>query len=179
MDRRQRATWCAFCALMEPVTATPVSYPRMNGFQAMAEWLQVWFDHVEWNWTTGLWSLALVVVGLVLSNLVVVIVLVKLPATYFIDPARSSFLAARHPVVAWAIRIVKNLLGIGAVLLGLVLSLPAIPGPGLLLVLIGIMLLEFPGKRRLERSIVARPRVYRGINALRKYFGQVPLRLDE
>lgn len=145
----------------------------------MADWLQDKFEHWQWNWTTGLWGLALVVVGLVLSNLVVVVVLVRLPATYFIDPARSSFLAARHPAVVWTVRIAKNLLGVVAVLLGVVLSLPAIPGPGLLLILIGIMLLEFPGKRRLERKIVARPKVFRAINALRKYFGQAPLRLDD
>ena len=151
----------------------------MNGLLAMADWLLDWLEHLRWNWAAGLWGLASFTIAFAVSNLAVAVVLVKLPATYFIDPARSSFLAARHPVLAWTIRVAKNLLGITTVLVGIILSLPVVPGPGLLLVLIGVMLLEFPGKRRLERKIVARPKVFRAINALRNYFGQPPLRIVE
>jgi hypothetical protein len=41
--------------------------------------------------------------------------------------------------------------------MGIILALPGVPGQGILTVLIGVMLLEFPGKRRLERAIVGRP----------------------
>ena len=117
----------------------------------MVDWLLDSFEHLQRNWATGLWGLAFFSAAFAVSNLAVVVVLVKLPATYFIDPARSSFLAARHPVLAWTIRVAKNLLGIVTVLVGIILSLPVVPGPGLLLILIGVMLLEFPGKRRLEQ----------------------------
>jgi hypothetical protein len=48
----------------------------------------------------------------------------------------------------------------------------------LLTILIGIMLLNFPAKRRLERSIVSRPKMLWAINWLRDRFGRTPLVLD-
>lgn len=144
----------------------------------MLDRLANWLGETHLSWSTGLWGLAILITGLALSNLLVVVVLVRLPDTYFIDPAPSSFLAARHPLVAWTLRILKNLSGLVTILLGIVLSLPGVPGPGLLLMLIGVMLLEFPGKRRLERRIVAMPKLLRAINRLRDYFGKPPLRLE-
>lgn len=52
------------------------------------------------------------------------------------------------------------------------------PGPGVLTILIGVMLLNFPGKRRLERKLVERPRVLEAINRLRARFGKAPLILE-
>ena len=42
-------------------------------------------------------------------------------------------------------------------------------------ILIGLMLIDLPGKRRLERKLVGRPRILRAINRLRKRFGSPPL----
>jgi hypothetical protein len=72
----------------------------------------------------------------------------------------------------------KNLLGAVLVLLGIVLSLPGVPGQGILTILLGVMLLDFPGKRDLERKIVGRPKVREAIDRLRKRFGKQPLVLD-
>jgi hypothetical protein len=47
-----------------------------------------------------------------------------------------------------------------------------------LTILIGLMLLNFPGKRRLERRLVSRPRILAAINALRAHFGKPALLLD-
>jgi hypothetical protein len=55
---------------------------------------------------------------------------------------------------------------------------PGVPGQGVLTILLGIMLLDFPGKRALETRIVGRPRVNGAVNALRARFGKPPLILD-
>lgn len=117
---------------------------------------------------------ALTVVG---SLGVVAAVLVRLPANYFRDDYASP-LAQEHPVVRWAGLIVKNAVGIILVLIGLLLSLPGIPGQGLLTILIGLMLVNFPGKRRLERHLVSRPSVLAAINGVRARFGKPPLSLE-
>ena len=65
------------------------------------------------------------------------------------------------------------------VLLGGVLSVPGIPGQGLLTVVIGLVLLDFPGKRRLEQSILSRPGLRVRVNRLRARFGREPLVLDD
>ena len=43
----------------------------------------------------------------------------------------------------------------------------AAPGQGILTILIGLMLLDFPGKRRLERRLVQQPSVWRALNWMR------------
>jgi hypothetical protein len=107
----------------------------------------------------------------------VAIVLVRLPATYFQDDFISPR-AGGQPIVRWIGLILKNILGVVLILFGLLLSLPGVPGQGLLTVLIGLMLLDFPGKRRIERRLVARPTIQRAINALRARFGKPALVLD-
>jgi uncharacterized membrane protein YbaN (DUF454 family) len=64
----------------------------------------------------------------------------------------------------------KNLLGALVVALGIVLSLPGVPGPGLLTILLNMMLLDFRGRRSLERWLVSRPAVFGLINALRRRY---------
>lgn len=122
-------------------------------------------------------ALGLFAVTFVVSLAAVVAVVVRLPATYFCTDHVSPF-AARHPVVRWIGVIVKNLLGLVLVVLGLLLSLPGIPGQGLLTILIGVMLVDFPGKRRLERRLVSRPSLLAVINALRARFGRPRLVID-
>ena len=72
----------------------------------------------------------------------------------------------------------KNLLGFLLVALGIVLSIPGVPGQGLLTILLGVMLLDFPGKLTLERKLLSRPEVVRTINKLRGRFEKPPLELD-
>jgi hypothetical protein len=121
--------------------------------------------------TLGVFSLTLA-----LSLGAVIAVLVRLPATYFRDDDVSAS-SGRHPIVRGIALILKNMVGALVILLGLFLSLPGIPGQGMLTILIGVMLLNFPGKRRLERWLVSRPRVLPVINRLRARFGKPPLLL--
>lgn len=113
----------------------------------------------------------------ILSVAAVTVVLVRLPATYFRHDYVSP-LAGRHPFVGWVWLILKNILGALLILFGVLLSLPGVPGQGLLTVLIGLMLVDFPGRRRLERRLVSRPSVLTAINAVRARFGQATLQVN-
>jgi hypothetical protein len=106
------------------------------------------------------------------------LILVKIPADYFQESPRSKFLEHQSQVARVLAIVGKNLLGVVLVILGIVLSLPGVPGQGVLTILLGIMLLDFPGRRRFERWIVSSPRVQNGVNKLRKRFGKPPLQLD-
>lgn len=118
------------------------------------------------------------VLTLGLSLAIVSVVLVKLPATYFKESHGRDFLVARSPVVRWIAIAGKNLLGVLLVVLGIVLSIPGVPGQGLLTILLGVMLLDFPGRRRLEGWLVSRPTVFNAINKLRHRFGKPALEVD-
>ena len=109
---------------------------------------------------------------------IVALVLVKLPVTYFRTDHPREFWADRHPGIRFAGVVSKNLLGLLLVGLGIVLALPGVPGQGVLTILLGIMLLDFPGKRRLELKLVSRPKVLHAINRLRHRFGKPKLVLD-
>ena len=73
----------------------------------------------------------------------------------------------------------KNLLGVVLVIVGVILSLPGVPGQGLLTILLGVMLLDLPGKRRMEQWLVSRPNVLRFVNKLRERYGRPPLVVEK
>ena len=66
---------------------------------------------------------------------------------------------------------------IALIALGAVLSLPGVPGQGVLTILIGLILVDFPGKHRLMRRLLTRPGVIETLNRVRAYFGRPPLSL--
>jgi hypothetical protein len=105
--------------------------------------------------------------------LIVVGMLATLPATYFRDgtPPRSP---GRGGGVAAVARVTRNAAGLVLIVLGFLLSLPAVPGQGLLTILIGLMLIDVPGKRRLERRLVARRGIFEALNRLRACCGRPP-----
>jgi len=111
-----------------------------------------------------------------LSLVAVTAVLVSLPAGYFRDDAPAADWP-RSPMLRVLWRVAKNLLGLALVALGALLSVPGIPGQGLLTLLIGLILVDFPGKRGLERRLVSRPSVLGAINRLRARFGRPPMEL--
>ena len=134
-----------------------------------------WLPDLTWR-SVGLGVLILVVTFVVATG-VVSFVVVKLPATYFHPDHEREVLKDKHPAIRWAGVIGKNLAGVILIVLGVVMSLPGIPGPGLVTILFGVMLVDFPGKRRLEHKLVSQPRVLKTINNLRKRFGKKPIKL--
>jgi hypothetical protein len=122
-----------------------------------------------------------IVVGTVLvgTGLAVAIV-VLLPADHFRDPGvrAAGALARSHPVLRALGLVVKNLLGAVILPMGILMALPLVPGPGLVFILVGLSLLDFPGKRRLERRLLAVPSVRRFLNEVRHRFGREPLVFD-
>src|ERR1041385_3929656 len=122
---------------------------------------------------------ALIFVGTFIISLAIVsIILVKIPADYFSKSHKTKFWSGPHPALHAAKFIGKNLLGILLVGIGILLSIPGVPGQGLLTILLGIMLLDFPGKHRLEQKLLSRPGIVKTINRLRKRFDKPPLELE-
>jgi hypothetical protein len=110
----------------------------------------------------------------IVTILIVVGMLATLPATYFRDDGRLRPLP-RGGAAGIIGRVLRNALGLVLILLGLLLSLPAVPGQGVLTMLIGLMLVDFPGKRRFELKVVARPGVLEAMNRVRAWLRRPPL----
>jgi hypothetical protein len=136
------------------------------------------------DWRVPTWpelglGLALFVVFAAVSLVFTGLILVRLPADYFVGPHAPAFWRDRHPALRLAGRVLKNLVGVVLVVAGVVLSLPGVPGQGVLTILIGLMCLDLPGKRKLEQRLVRRPRILKFINGLRTRYGRPPLVVEE
>ena len=125
-----------------------------------------------------LFGALLFVVTFSINLAIVSLILVKIPPTYFQKDHSREFWKDSSPAVRLLGVVLKNILGVFLVALGIVLSLPGVPGQGILTILLGIMLLDFPGRRKLEHKLVSRPQVFKTINKLRHRFGKPPLVLD-
>ena len=139
-------------------------------------------DWTSWDWPTGpqiALGAALFVVFAVASAVLTAVILVRLPADYFLGPHAPAFWRDRHPVLRLTGRVLKNVVGTVLVVVGVVLSLPGVPGQGVLTILIGLMCLDLPGKRRLEQWLVSRPGILRFVNRLRARYGRQPLIVEE
>ena len=127
---------------------------------------------------TILLGVGLFVGGVMLSLGLVVVVLVHMPEDYFCGDGRDSIMASRPLWKRIATRVGKNALGVLLILLGVLLSLPGVPGQGVLTILIGITLVDLPGKRKLEIRIMRNRTVLNGANAIRRRFHKPPFGLD-
>jgi len=145
----------------------------------MLQWLKELTNTLGLTGRGVVWIVLFSVVTFVISIIATIIVLIKLPDTYFKAEHGREFWVERHPVLRWGGLVLKNLLGAVLVLFGVLMSLPGVPGQGVLTILMGVMLLDFPGKRRLELKLVSRPNVLRAINRIRQRFDRPPLQLDE
>ncbi len=124
------------------------------------------------------WLAAAITIGsIALSLLITMIVIVRLPADYFAHE-RAPRAAIGNPVLRLAVRVGKNLLGAVVIALGVVMSFPGVPGQGILTILLGIMLCDLPGKRRMERWIIMRPSVRQAVDKIRAKRGRPPMVID-
>jgi hypothetical protein len=101
-----------------------------------------------------------------------------LPADHFSSVPGPIAWWRKHPMVRWTGLGLKNLVGFLVLCLGVVMAVPLVPGPGLVFILVGLSLLDFPGKRRMERKLLGFQTVRRFLNDVRKRFGREPLIVD-
>ena len=140
------------------------------------------------EWFNDLWmsltlSKVLVGVGVFLLSLAISfaaigIVVVKLPANYFSTHYVQDFLPDSPWLVRWGAVIAKNVAGVLLILLGIMLSLPGVPGQGIMTILLGLIMVDIPGKRPLEARIIKRPTVLVAVNKLRNRYNKPAFIMD-
>ncbi len=119
----------------------------------MPGWLH---DHQALAWTVAA-SVALALV----ASLAGAIAIVRLPADYFAKP----HVAAGGP---WGIA--RNLAGWLLIVAGVAMLL--LPGPGTIILLLGVLMANFPGKTRVQRWLLSRGPVLKSANRLRARFAK-------
>jgi hypothetical protein len=129
----------------------------------------------DWNWLNVAAGLCVFLLTFFGTIAVAVLVLVRLPSDYLDAVVERAFMPNWPWPVRWAGLIAKNAIGVLTVAIGAVLTLPGMPGQGLLTIVLGLMLLDIPRKRTIVIRIVRIPRVNSAINQLRARYGKLPL----
>ena len=116
------------------------------------------------------WVSVLSVFTFLVSLILVPIICARIPANYFHSSRQPEARFRRlHPlayIIMWA---VKNFISIILICGGLLMLV--LPGQGILTILIGVGVADFPGKYKLEKKLVSLPGVLKAINWVRKKAG--------
>ena len=142
----------------------------MGKLDPILGWIQTHYELMSW-------LAGISVVTFVVTLLAVPILVIHIPEKYFLHEQR----APRHnPKPAGAFRLVcrilRNIAGGYFVLIGIIMLLT--PGQGLLSILVGIMLMDLPGKYKVERAIIRKEKVLSTINWLRAKAHRPPLQVE-
>ncbi|MCA8965025.1 MAG: hypothetical protein H6838_10970 [Planctomycetes bacterium] len=120
------------------------------------------------------WLGVVAIASLVLPAVFLPIVIVRLAPDHFV--ASTHELNERRTGGGWVLFVLRNVLGVLLFVAGVALLF--LPGQGLLTMLIGLLIVDLPGKRAIELRLVRRPAILGELNALRARYGKPPFVID-
>ena len=99
----------------------------------------------------------------------------QIPEDYFLASKRKrSKWQEKKPILRLAVIFGKNIIGLSLITGGLLMLV--LPGQGLLTVVTGLLLINYPGKYKLEKKLVAIPSIFRALNWIRVKANKSPLK---
>lgn len=144
-----------------------------------------WLNEI-WQWILQFWEsltwgriaagLAFTVVTIIASYGLIVIGMIKIPADYFSSSYVRDIGSDKHFSLRWGTFIIKNLIGFLLIIAGIIMIFT--PGPGVPTILLGLIMMDIPGKRPLEAKLIQRPMVLSAVNDLRAKYNKPPLIMD-
>lgn len=115
--------------------------------------------------------------SIVATLIIVPLVVIKIPADYFRREGEHPQLFGNYPApLRLTLLLAKNLLGLCLVIMGAAMLVQ--PGQGMIVILIGVLLLDFPGKEKIERWLISRGPILKFANWFRRKWQKAPLTLD-
>jgi hypothetical protein len=131
------------------------------------------FDWLRGHQTLMWWLVGISAFTFVVSLLAVPWFLVRIPPRYFMSTKHAHPFGDRHPIIRGTLIVAKNLLGLAFIALGVLMLV--LPGQGILTLLAGFVLLDFPGKHKVLLWTISRPAVLKSVNWIRQRAGREPL----
>ncbi len=133
-------------------------------------------DWLSENQTLLTWLSVISLVTFVASLLALPWLVSLIPTDYFNHQHRHPGpFKKHHPVIRVLLLVGKNLLGLVLLCGGILMIF--LPGQGLLTIIMGMLLMDYPGKYNLERRIVGHPTVLKSLNWLRNKRDQPPIEI--
>ena len=140
----------------------------MNSINALILWFS---NHPE------------VLIGLGASSILIFIISIlgiswfvaQIPEDYFLSSKRKPSKWQEHkPILRLVVLFGKNIIGFSLIIGGLLMLV--LPGQGLLTIVTGLLLINYPGKYKLEQKLVKIPSVFRALNWIRVKAKKPPLK---
>lgn len=98
----------------------------------------------------------------------------QIPDDYFLSTKRQrTKWGQEKPILRLLFLLLKNIVGIFLIFAGLLMII--LPGQGFLTIVTGLLLINYPGKFKLEQKIVAMPSIFKALNWIRKKANKNPL----
>lgn len=110
-------------------------------------------------------SIILSIVVFIGSLIAIPIMVIRLPEDYLVHPPEKT--------KSLPLKIAKNALGVALLAIGV--AMLVLPGQGVLMVIVGLMLVDFPGRHKLVAKLMKKPKVQRVITAIRRRGHKPPL----
>ena len=131
-------------------------------------------EFFQTNLAASKWVVFISLILFIGTLVVVPYLITRIPDDYFNhDQRETTHFADHYPVIRLLLLLVKNLVGYILVLLGIVMLV--LPGQGILTIITGLILVDFPNKYQMERWLVSLPRVLKTMNWFRRRAGKKPL----
>lgn len=110
------------------------------------------------------------------SLVIIPAIVVRLPSDYFMHERRMlPPWVERRPFVRYLVVGGKNMIGVVLILASIAGFL--LPGLGVVTLIIGFVLLDFPGKFRVMKWLVGKPFIHRPLNWIRRRRGREPIQV--
>ena len=121
--------------------------------------IHLYTEYARWLQLIAVSSLVMLAISLALLPYLVA----RLPVDYFCHQPKSQ-----HPITSQQIllRILRNLLGLILLVAGLLMLL--LPGQGLLTLVLALLLLDYPQKKKIEQSLLQQNAIFNVLNWLRR-----------
>ena len=123
-----------------------------------------------------------VLIGLGISSIFIFLISIlgiswfvaQIPEDYFLPSKRqASKWQKQKPILRLVVVVGKNILGLSLIIGGMLMLV--LPGQGLLTIVTGLLLVNYPGKYRLEQKLVSMPSIYKALNWIRFKAKKPPL----
>lgn len=105
------------------------------------------------------------IVLIVVSIMLIPKIIAQIPSNYFAATKRSNQ-NRQFSFRTTAMTCIKNLFGIFLIASGTLMLL--LPGQGILTILLGILISDFPGKYKFEQYLVSKPAILNSLNWIRR-----------
>jgi ABC-type transport system involved in multi-copper enzyme maturation permease subunit len=133
----------------------------------MIETIQQYFTQYQ---DIFIWLGIISLITFIASIVLIPLVIKRMPVDYFTNVAYHTIDVSS--VYKLTMFLIKNMIGLVLIIAGIIMLIT--PGQGIISIIIGLFLMQFKYKYKLEQKLIANDMTFKGLNWIRKKSNQKP-----